>query len=136
MQVESLVLRPQFGARLERVWRLVELVLELRTIRDPLTTETGLRQAVGVLLRLAEMVGLDAELVDRLRQIVEDDHVLGIVLAVLRYVARSTGLEGARGEVSAEEVRVDAAGLVEWLPWAWQIARLVWLLRGEMRDDG
>ena len=130
--METLVLRVGLGARLGRLWEIVELVAELRGVREPLTTETGLRQTVAVLLRLAELMGLDAELVERLRRIAGDEQVLGIVLAVLRYVLPRERVAAAGESI---ELQVEAAGLIEWLPWAWEIARWVWLLRGELRHE-
>ena len=125
--------------RLAPLRELLRLWLQLREIDEPLTTLEGLRQTLRLIARLAELVGVDGALVERLLAAVDDDTVLRIVLAIVQY---ATGLIEARGAEQGSlrmtlledghEVRVEPQSLIEWLP---LVLGLLNLLRQLRRAD-
>lgn len=115
--------------------RLLELIGELRAIGEPLTEPDGLRGAVELMLKLAELIGLDEAWRARLRQILDDPATFALVLAIVQYVSgRVMGAEGRTDGLAADEARVltvDARGFVEWLPVILELLELLRRLRGE-----
>lgn len=119
-----------------RLRELLQAIADLQDLDAVLTTPDGLRRAVELVLRLGELLGLDAAWLDRLRPIVTDDGVLRIVLAVWEFVL------GARHEVDADEaVRCRVSGveapvvvtqqaLADWLPIVVQLISLLRIVRG------
>ncbi|MEX2119302.1 MAG: hypothetical protein WD847_06895 [Pirellulales bacterium] len=57
----------------QRFRELLRLLAALRDISEPLTTPEGLKKAIATLLELAVFLGLDRELVERIRSILSDD---------------------------------------------------------------
>ena len=114
----------------------MQAIADLQDLDVALTSPEGLRRAVELVLRLGELLGLDAAWLDRLRPIVTDDGVLRIVLAVWQFVL------GARHGVDADEaVRCQVAGvetpvvvtqqaLADWLPIVVQLISLLRIVRG------
>jgi hypothetical protein len=119
-----------------RLRELLQAIADLQDLNAALTTPDGLRRAVELVLRLGELLGLDAAWLDRLRPILTDDGVLQIVLAVWQFVL------GARHEVDADEavrcrvngvdapVVVTQQSLADWLPIVVQLISLLRMVRG------
>jgi hypothetical protein len=113
-------------------WRdILELLAALRRLPDPFASADGLRQAIALLVRLAEIVGIDDAWTERLRQIVTDPALLKLVLAIIDYLAYLVA-DKPRGPATAlaEVDHIDAQGLAEWLPIVLEIIRLIKQLRG------
>lgn len=119
-----------------RLRELLQAIADLQDLNAALTTPDGFRRAVELVLRLGELLGLDAAWLDRLRPILTDDGVLQIVLAVWQFVL------GARHEVDADEavrcrvngvdapVVVTQQSLADWLPIVVQLISLLRMVRG------
>jgi hypothetical protein len=119
-----------------RLRELLQVISDLQDIDAPLTSPEGLRRAVELVLKLGELLGLDAAWLDRLRPILADDGVLNIVLAVWQFVL------GARHEFSSDDaIRCRVAGvegpvvvtqqsLADWLPIVVQLISLLRIVRG------
>jgi hypothetical protein len=118
-------------------WRdLLELLASIRNLREPLTSPDGLRQAIALLVRLAELVGIDDAWTSLLRQIVVKASLFNLVLAIVKYLADVTGWDQSQQSILAlsaegEHVVVDAQSLVDWLPIVLEIIRLLKQIRGE-----
>ncbi|MBL8830715.1 MAG: hypothetical protein JNM18_27320 [Planctomycetaceae bacterium] len=121
--------------RLQRLSRLAKLMQLLRTFSGPLTTPENLRQALNTLLEVAGLVGLDDEWVNRLEQILSDENVFQIVLAVVRALSGWSGAvdSGNQLRVSSvsQQVTVHAQSFVDWLPIVVQLLQLLRQLRGD-----
>jgi hypothetical protein len=109
-------------APLGKLRELLALLAALREIRDPIATPIGLRQTIAVLIRLAELAGIEPAWIDRLRTILADPAVFNIVLAIVQYVFGlvETDEVSARGQV---EILAEAE-FAEWLPIAIQVIGL------------
>jgi hypothetical protein len=124
------------SSRLAKLQDLLALLAALRELRDPLTSADGLRQAVALLVRLAELLGIDDAWTERVRSIVLDPGVFNIVLAVVQCLAGMALRDEMQDAVRVlladdHEVLVDAQGLIDWLPLVFQIIALLRQLRGE-----
>ncbi len=104
-----------------RLGMFKELLKLLRALGDldlPVNDRDGLRRWVDLLLRLAAVAGIDARWIERLGSILEDEDVLQIVLAVLRYVSRLARTQEHKGiNPAMVEARtpVEAQTVAEWL---------------------
>lgn len=111
---------------------ILAIVTALQQIREPLTSREGLRASIDLLLRLAEAAGVEPAWTERLRTILENDDVLGIVLAIARFVLPDGDDE--EGEPSLETMSggaiVESEAFVEWLPLVVQVLYLLRRLRG------
>ncbi len=119
-----------------RLRELLQVIADLQDVDAPLTSPEGLGRAVELVLRLGELLGLDAAWLDRLRPILTDEGVLNIVLAVWQFVL------GSRHEFdSSETIRCRVAGaetpvvvtqqaLADWLPIVVQLIALLRIVRG------
>lgn len=137
-------LAPFAFGQLGRLRELLDVIEEIRKVPDPLTSLDGLKRTLELVLRLAELAGVEKSWLDRLRKILADEAILRVVLAVTQYALGLVGFdsdgptlratvlirEGADG-ASREEIVVDAEGFIEWLPLVLQLIRLVLKLRGE-----
>ncbi len=79
--------QPLFLDRLSKLRDVLELLGLLRDLREPLASPDGLHGVIEVLLGLAEMLGIDAAWIARLRKLADDPRLFEILLAVARYVA-------------------------------------------------
>jgi hypothetical protein len=109
-------------------WRdLLELLAALRQMPDPLASADGLKQAIALLVRLAELVGIDDAWTERLRQIVTDPALFNLVRAIVQYLSH---LLGDRRHVATADT-IDPQSLAQWLPVVLEIIRLIKQLRGD-----
>jgi|GEM_PF-3375451 len=121
---------------LSKVRDLLSLIAALRDISAPLTTAEGLRQSLAVVLRLADMLGIDPAWSNRLAAILRDEGVFNVVLAIIQYLTGVAGKQQAdntlrvRIESSAREVIVDEASFATWLPLVIQLISLLRQIRG------
>ena len=134
MNVSSMFVA-QGPSRLAKLRDLLALLALFREITDPITSPQGLRQALAVLIRFAEMLGIDDAWLDRVRSIVLDDAVFNIVLAIVQYLA-GVATRNEAGEVHAlgeagQEIVIDAQSFLEWLPLVVQLLALL----GQMGGD-
>jgi len=119
-----------------RLREVLQVIADLQDVDAPLTSPAGLRRSVELVLRLGELLGLDAAWLDRLRPIMTDEGVLNIVLAVWQFVL------GARHESDVgDAIRCRVAGveapvvvtqqsLADWLPIVVQLISLLRIVRG------
>ena len=122
--------------RLTTLRDLLALLAALRDLREPVTSPAGLRQSISLLLRLAELVGIEPAWIERLRTILDDPGAFNIVLAVVQYALGLAAREAAgvvrlAGCESDEGIEVTAEALAEWLPPVIQIVGLLRQIRGE-----
>ena len=120
--------------RWSKIRELLALLAELRDIAEPLTSAAGLRQSLELLLRLAEMVGVDPAWTDKLRAILDEPGVFAIVLAIVQYAlgvaaARATD-EAVHMAAANGDVQLHAADFAAWLPLVIQVIHLLRELRG------
>ncbi len=121
---------------LSKVRDLLSLIGALRDINAPLTTADGLRQTLAVVLRLADMLGIDPAWSNRLAAILRDEGVFNVVLAIIQYLTGVAGKEQADNTIrvriasSAREVIVDEASFAAWLPLVIQLLSLLRQIRG------
>jgi lantibiotic modifying enzyme len=121
-----------------RIRELLELVDAIRQITHPITTAEGLRQSIDLLVRLAQLAGVDPRWIKRLEQIRDDEAVMRIVLAIARYVFERVVHRSEEEAVFVslgdgdDEVAVTTKDFLEWLP---VIIQIISLLR-EIRRGG
>jgi len=111
--------------RTGRLRQILDLLAAVREIEGSLTERDGLRGYVELVLRFAELFGLESEWIERLRGVLENDASLDLLLALVRFAANWMGrLErNGGGDLHAtSSATVEAAALAEWLP------LVLWLL--------
>ena len=140
------------AGRLGKIRDVLSIVGKIRRIDGALTEAEAFRSAVGLVLELAETVGVDWRWTDRLRRILENESIFELVLAIVRYVSglvesdatdealhvacvegwarAEAGPVGDRCGTNASDT-FEAAGLMEWLPLVVQILSLIRNIRGE-----
>ncbi len=135
MQDMMLIRRWPLGAW-SRLRELLQAIADLQDARVLPTTPDGLRRAVELVLKLGELLGLDAAWLERLRPILTDESVLKTVLAVWQFVL------GGRHDMAADDsIRVTVLGaetpvivtqqaLADWLPIVLQLINLLRMIRG------
>lgn len=65
---------------------LLDLVAILRDTSEPIDSPEGLRRAIDGLLKLGQSLGLDPELLAKLRTLIENPRIFEVMLAVARYL--------------------------------------------------
>ncbi|MBI2826381.1 MAG: hypothetical protein HYX69_17020 [Planctomycetia bacterium] len=124
-------------SRLSKIRDLLDLIGAIRGITSPPTTAEGLRQVLALVLRLADLVGIDPTWTERLAAILRDDGVFNIVLAIVQFLMGAAGKEQAdntfrvRVSNSAPEVVVDEQSFAAWLPLVIQLLALLRQIRGD-----
>lgn len=111
--------------RTGKLRQVLDLLAAVREIEGSLTEREGLRGYVAIVLRFAELLGLESEWIERLRGVLENDASLDLLLALVRFAANWMGrLErNGGGRVHATSpATVEAAALAAWLP------LVLWLL--------
>jgi hypothetical protein len=122
--------RPQ---GLEKIFDLLRTLTQLAALRDALTTPDGLRRAIELALRVAGIVGLPPEFIQRLRTILDNPQAFAAVLAVVEYLAGLMKIEGelpdGRLHLKAvdgqREAAVAARDFFDWLPFVIQLLDLL-----------
>ena len=139
MPVSTLALPVVAADRLQAIARLAQLFKLLRGINGPLTSPENLRQLLHTLGEIGKLIGLDAEWLERLEQIVTDERVFQIVLAIVRALAGWSGTitPGAssndhqlRVAIASQQLAVDAQSFIDWLPIVVTLIQLLRDLRG------
>jgi hypothetical protein len=121
---------------LSKLRDLLSLLGDIRNITDPLTTADGLKRALTLILQLADTLGLDPGWTDRLTAILGDQGVFNVVLAIIQYLTGIAGAERSDNTIhvqlsaSDQEVIVDEASFVAWLPLVIQLISLLRQIRG------
>lgn len=134
--MSSTIAVPMLAAdRFQRIGRIAQLLRLLQKFNGPLTSPENLREALGALLEVAGLVGLDQEWIERLEHIRNDEHVFQIVLAVVRAISGWSGAVAGDNQVrvssASQQVTVSAQSFVDWLPIVVQIIQLLRQLRGD-----
>lgn len=116
-------------AGLERVQVLLE---ELRSIQQPLTTPTGFRPTIAVLLEIAEIAHVDERWQQRLKDLQEDEENELTVVGLLRFLLAEDGKEFPVGHLRVQVaddvvIKIDPISVAQWLPTAIQLIQLVHL---------
>jgi hypothetical protein len=117
---------------LDKIRDLLRIIADLRGIGD-ITTPDGLRRAIEFVLELADLIGLDEKLVERLRTILADQNVFQIVLSIVRFLAGFVDVVGEPADGRFHLSSVDGQtqsdmsirGFLEWLPIVLQILDLL-----------
>jgi len=122
--------------RLSRLSRLAQLFAVLRRLSDPLTSPESLRQALGTLVEIAQLLGFDDDWGDKLQQMVNDERLFQIALAIVRAISgwsgNVDGLNRLHMTNASQHIVVDAQSFVDWLPIVVQIIQLLKQLRGDV----
>jgi len=126
---------PRFSA----IRELLRLWLQLREIEEPLTSPDGLRETLRVVARLAELVGIDAAIVDRILAVLGDEAAIEVILALLQY---ALGLIDASSQPDGElrlvmletdqSVQIAPQALIDWLPFVMTLIDLLREIRGNI----
>lgn len=114
---------------------VLELIGRIREIDEPITSPEGLRQALEFILNFAELLGVSAEITDRLRRVLADENVFRIVLAIVRLLLGAAGAEAQDNKIRAfwddgSEVLIDSNDFLDWLPIIIQIIDLLRMIIG------
>jgi hypothetical protein len=120
---------------------VLELIGRLREIQEPITSPGGLRQTIEFILHFAELLGADADVTNRLREIISDENVFEIVLGLVRFLLGIAGIETEDGRIRASfadgsEVLINAKDFLSWLPIVIQIINLIRIIRGGSLQSG
>lgn len=121
--------------RTSKLRQILDLLAAVRDLDGSLIERDGLRAYVALVLRFAELFGLDAAWIERLRGVLDNEAALELLLALVRFAASWMSRFDAE---TNDEVRaalaatptVDAAALAEWLP------LVLWLLETWRRLRG
>jgi hypothetical protein len=127
---ELVQLKLGLGQGLARLRWLAAWLAEWREMSEPLTEREGLRRTIELVIELGAQFGVEEAWLERLRTVLVNEQVFGIVLAIVRFVVDR--LDGNDERLSAQaEVTVETAALVEWLPLVLELLQVVWRLRGK-----
>jgi hypothetical protein len=112
-------------------------VTQLRGVQQPLTTPAGLIATVRILLRLAQLSGVDESWRQRLRKVEREESVQHIVLGLLRFLLGEAGEELTGGNLrveltGGELVELSPETIARWLPLAIQLIQLLRTGRGQI----
>lgn len=129
---DTLLLRPLAAEPARRLRDFLSLLAAVRDLRDPLTSEQGLRAALEILARLAELLAIDPDWIQRLRLALANERVFRIVLAIVQYAASLIGEEGepSAAALEADALSLDAQTFSHWLPLVLELLTLWRQLRG------
>jgi hypothetical protein len=110
----------------------LELLVAFGQLREPLTSPTGLRQAIELFARLLELSAIESAWIERLRTVLADEHVFNIVLAIVQYLVFFLweADEEAVLDFTGESCGVDAPSFAAWFPLARDLLTLRRNLRG------
>jgi hypothetical protein len=124
-------------AHLSKISDLLELLHLIRRIQKPIASPEGLRQAIELLLRIAELLGVSSDMIERFRQILTDDNLFQIVLAIVRLLSGMATVETRNGMLVAylmddRELAIEAADFLGWLRIVIEIVNLLRIILGEV----
>ena len=129
----TIVLSPQTVRPLQELHDVLALLALAPDLREPLTTESRLRQAIEIMLWLADRLGIDPEWVDRLRLVLANEHVFRIVLAIAQYVSSILDEnfdEAEAARLKFSQASIDGQTFLQWLPLVLELISLWQRLRG------
>lgn len=121
---------------LSKLRDLLGLLADIRAITAPLTSADGLKQALTLVLHLADVIGVDPAWSNRLAAILADPGVFNVVLAIIKYLSGVAGAEKSDNTIrvqpsaSEPEVIVDETSFLAWLPVVIQLVSLLRQIRG------
>jgi hypothetical protein len=130
---------PQFPpVKIAKLSSLLDLLDELRQAAASLATPEGLQNAIGLLIKIAEALGMDAAWAEQLQTILSDQNIFEVVLAIVRFLnsllpgggqpASATATVASAAVASAAvpaTVTLDAQAFIDWLPIVIQILQLL-----------
>jgi hypothetical protein len=127
------------GSRFAKIREFIDLIAAIRGLTDPISTAAGLRTAIELVVRFAELIGIDPGWTNRLREALDDEGIFRVVLAVVQY---ALGLmdgqldgdgDGTTVVLASEEGTcvVTTQSFLSWLPIVLQLIQLIRGLRGE-----
>lgn len=127
--------------QLGRLRDVLELIGRIREISEPITSPEGLRQTIELLLRFADLLGVSADVTERLRQILADENVFQIVLAIVRFLYGVATMEAQDGRMVAfaddrSQLQIDVKDFMSWLRIVIEIINLLRLIRGGLPSIG
>jgi hypothetical protein len=115
---------------LSRLRDLLALLMAVQQMREPISSPAGLRQAIELLARLAELLGIDPAWIERLRAILSDEHVFNIVLAIVQYLLFVLWDDDEVSVLDFSTCEVDAQSFADWFPLVVDLLTLWRILRG------
>jgi hypothetical protein len=120
-------------ASLAKLRDWLDLLAALGDFNQPINSPEGLRQAIAVLLRLGETVGLDPVWLARFGAVLEDPAVFDIVLAVEKYLLRlitaAPRPTPTTGTQPGENITIQSLSLNDWLSLIAEVLQLLGRLR-------
>jgi hypothetical protein len=127
------------GSRFDKIREFIDLIAAIRGLTEPITSEVGLRAAIDLVVRFADLIGIDPTWTNRLREALDDDGVFYIVLAIVQYAfglmdGKMDGDGDGTTVVLASEdgsCVVTTQSFLSWLPIVLQLIQLIRGLRGE-----
>ena len=125
------VLSPQ-SQPLQELHNVIALLAIVPDLREPLTTESRLRKALEIVLWLADRLGIDPEWADRVRLVLDNEHVFRIVLAIAQYLSSildENFEEDDALQLMLSKTSVDTQSFLQWLPLVLQLISLWQRLR-------
>jgi hypothetical protein len=108
--------------------QIVGLISNLGSLERPLTPD-GLKQALEIVIQLANLIGVDPAWSGRVQAILDDPRVFNIVLAIVQYLS-GLAQPATNAAVSSQTVVVDEQSFSQWLPIVVEIVGLLQQIRG------
>jgi hypothetical protein len=110
----------------------LQLLADIESLPQPITSADGLRQAIDDLAQLATLLGIDSTWSDRLTTILSDQTVFDLVLAVVQalFASPMPPSPAPNPAPTAVLTTVDPQLLAQWLPLVVQIISLIRQIRG------
>jgi hypothetical protein len=128
---------PQFPpVHTAKLSSLLGLLDELRQAAASLATPEGLQNAIGLLIKIGDALGMDPNWTEQLQTILSDQNIFGVVLVIVRFLNSllpSGGQPASAAWVGAGssnatppgKVSLDAQAFINWLPIVIQILQLL-----------
>ncbi|MBX3411587.1 MAG: hypothetical protein KF708_02625 [Pirellulales bacterium] len=121
--------------RTGKLRQILDLLAAVRELEGSLTEPAGLRAYVGLVLRFAELFGLEPSWLERLHGVLKNDATFELLLAMVRYASswlgRADERPGKSVRAAEAQAAVEASSLAEWLPFVLWLLETWRRLRGE-----
>jgi hypothetical protein len=120
---------------LNKIREILATIRSIRELADPITTATGLQQAIALLEQLATQLGVNPQWIQDLNTILANPTVFNDVLAIVQYLSGLAGHEQPNGTLQVTlagtqtAVTVDPQGFLNWLPLIAQILSILSQIR-------
>ncbi len=127
---------PRFPPPLSaKLGSLLSLLAELRAAAAALATPDGLKKAVGLLIDVADALGMDAAWTAKLKTLLSDQNVFEVALVIVQFIESLFGsspppLPSAAAS-AGDRVTLDAQAFADWLPVVMQILQVIEQLLGK-----